>query len=185
LLNTIFGSLSSGVAASTNSYESISTVTVGSGGAANASFTSIPATYTHLQVRMLVRNTSTSNGYNMRMNSDTGNNYARHYLYGTGSAAGAAAVTSTSSMVLADAGISTSTSGVFGGSVCDILDYANTNKYKTIRTLGGFDNNGNGLISMDSGLWQNTAAVTTLTIFPDAGNFAEYSQFALYGIKGS
>lgn len=168
---------------SNNSYESISTVTVGSGGSSSISFTSIPATYKHLQIRMLVRNTSTSNGYNLQMNSDTGNNYAKHYLYGTGSAAGAAAVTSTSSMILADAGISTSTAGVFGGSICDILDYANTNKYKTIRTVGGFDNNGNGMIGFNSGLWMNTAAVTTLIIFPDAGNFAQYSSFALYGIK--
>jgi len=168
----------------TNSYVSISTTTL-STATASITFSSIPATFTHLQLRILVRNTSTSNGYSMRMNSDTGNNYARHLLIGDGSAASAASVTSTSSMVLSDAAISTSTASVFGSSVCDILDYANTNKTKTIRTLGGFDNNGNGGIFFNSGLWFATpAAVTTLTITPDAGNFAQYSQFALYGIKG-
>lgn len=173
-----------GALAASGSFESISTVTV-STAVSSISFTSIPATYTHLQIRMHVRNTSTSNGYNMRMNSDTGNNYARHYLYSTGAAIGAANNVSTSSMILADAGISTSTAGVFGSSFCDILDYRNTSKNKTIKTFGGFDNNGNGLVSLTSGLWFATpAAVTTLTIFPDAGNFAQYSSFALYGIKG-
>jgi hypothetical protein len=161
----------------------IAMVEVGSAGAANITFSSIPSTYTHLQIRFLVRQTSTSSGYSLQMNSDTGSNYYRHYLYATGSGSVSAAATTASSMVLSDGGISTSTTGVFGGAVCDILDYTNTNKYKVIRTLGGYDNNGNGFIALTSGLWLNTAAVTTLTILPDAGNFAQYSSFALYGIK--
>jgi len=169
----------------TSSYESIATVTVGSGGAANAEFTSIPSTYTHLQVRMLVRQTSTSNGYTMRFNSDTGSNYTRHLLLGTGSTVVAAADANYGQMYISESAISTSTAGVFGVSVCDILDYKNTNKYKTIRTLGGFDNNGNGGVSFSSGLWMNTTAVSTIRVTPDAGNFAQYSQFALYGIKGA
>ena len=167
----------------TNSYASIATVTVGSGGASTITFSSIPSTYTHLQLRMMVRETSTSNGYDMQFNGDTGNNYSRHYLYGTGSSAGAAAVTSTSSMILADAAVSTSTTGVFGASVCDVLDYTNVNKNKVIRTLGGYDNNGNGGIFFNSGLWMNTSSVTSIVIIPDAGNFAQYSSFALYGIR--
>jgi hypothetical protein len=169
----------------TSSYESIETVTVGSGGAANAEFTSIPATYTHLQVRMLVRQTSTSNGYTARLNSDTGSNYTRHLLIGTGSSVVAAGNANQTKISLSDSAISTSASNVFGVSVCDILDYSNTNKYSTVRTLGGFDNNGNGAVTSNSGLWMNTAAITSITITPDAGNFAEYSQFALYGIKGA
>jgi hypothetical protein len=35
----------------TTSYESIETVTVGSGGSATVTFSSIPATYTHLQIK--------------------------------------------------------------------------------------------------------------------------------------
>ena len=168
---------------SSSDYYSIATQTVGSGGASSITFSSIPSTYTHLQLRMMVRETSTSNGYSMQFNGDTGNNYARHYLYGTGSSAAAAAVTSTSSMILADAAISTSTTGVFGASVCDVLDYTNVNKNKVIKTLGGYDNNGNGAIFFNSGLWMNTSSVTSIVINPDAGSFAQYSSFALYGIK--
>ena len=171
------------VAPVTSSYFSIATVTVGSGGASSITFSSIPSTYTHLQLRMMVRETSTSNGYNMQLNGDTGNNYSRHYLFGTGSSAGAAAFTSYSSMILSDAAVSTSTTGVFGASVCDVLDYTNVNKNKVIRTLGGFDNNGNGTIDFNSSLWMNTSSVTSIVIIPDAGNFAQYSSFALYGVK--
>jgi hypothetical protein len=57
-MSLILGILDSGVAASTNSYESIATVTVGSGGASEVEFTSIPSTYTHLQIRALARNTT-------------------------------------------------------------------------------------------------------------------------------
>jgi hypothetical protein len=66
----------------------------------------------------------------------------------------------------------------------DILDYANTNKYKTTRTLIGRDRNGAGIMLFHSGLYQSTNAITSLKFFPSTGNFAQYTQFALYGIKG-
>lgn len=183
MLNTIFGSLSAGGVP--NSFESIATVTVGSGGSSSITFSSIVGTYAHLQVRMLVRQTSTSNGYTARFNSDTGSNYTRHLLIGTGSSVAAAGDANQTKISLNDSAISTSTANVFGVSVCDILDYSNTNKYSTVRTLGGFDNNGGGTVMFNSGVWMNTAAITSITITPDAGNFAQYSHFALYGIKGS
>ena len=73
---------------------------------------------------------------------------------------------------------------IFSGVVIDLLDYANTSKYKTMRGFGGADRNGAGLISFSSGSWQNTAAITTLTFTLQAGNFTQYSTIALYGIKG-
>jgi hypothetical protein len=151
---------------------------------ASIEFNNIPQTYQHLQIRALVRHTSTSNGYSARFNGDGAGNYARHYFIGSGGGTvTAATVTSTTSAVLNDAAISTSNSNVFGTSICDILDYQNTNKYKTVRTLGGFENNGNGSIALLSGLWMSNSAITTISITPDAGNFAQYTSFALYGIK--
>jgi hypothetical protein len=171
-----------------NSYESIATVTVGSGGTASVSFTSIPATYTHLQIRALSRSDRASaagDGMLVRLNSDTGGNYAYHYLQGDGSSATAGADTSVTSMIIPRSGSASQTSGIFGVTVLDLLDYANTNKYKTLRTLGGNDANGSGIVALFSGLWQNTNAVTSITIDQQNGpNFVEYSSFALYGIKG-
>jgi hypothetical protein len=187
LLNTILGSLSSGVAASTNSYESIATTTVGSGGSANVTFSSIPSTYTHLQIRSIGRTTqsATASYIEIEMNSDTGSNYSFHILQGDGSSAVAGSLSSQTktyarNFTAANAGAST-----FGAIIIDILDYANTNKYKTIRNLGGTDNNGSGTINLTSGLWMSTSAITSIKFTPESGNFAQYSQFALYGIKGA
>jgi hypothetical protein len=72
----------------------------------------------------------------------------------------------------------------FGSIVIDILDYQNTNKFKTARGLGGSDNNGNGEIYLTSGLWRDTSAITSVSLFPGVGTtFNQYSSFALYGIN--
>jgi hypothetical protein len=169
-----------GVPPVTSSYESIATVTVGSGGASYAEFTSIPSTYKHLQIRCSIR--GSNNNYQLvRLNSDSASNYAYHYMYGTGSAVGAGNVTSTSSMGFTD---TTNSASIFNALIIDILDYASTSKNKTLRGLGGFDTNGGGFISMNSGLWFKTPeAINTIRFTPDNGTYAEYSTFALYGIK--
>jgi hypothetical protein len=165
-------------------YESIATVTVGSGGAANATFSSIPSTYTHLQIRGITRNANADDSTIVRLNSDSGSNYARHFLRGNGTSATGAASSSVSAMEAPFTAYSGTTASAFTGVVIDILDYANTNKNTTIRTIGGVDLNGSGAVNVTSGLWMNTAAVTSILIAPGSGNLVEYSQFALYGIKG-
>jgi hypothetical protein len=171
----------------TNSYESIATVTVGSGGSSAISFTSIPQTYTHLQLRAIGRSTgSDAAGYwQVKINSDTGGtNYTEHYIAADGStvsASGAGDVGIASYGVMAGG---TASSGVFGANVLDILDYSNTNKYKTLRYLSGYDNNGSGRMRYGSNLWKNTNAITQLDIKEYFSGYAQYSSFALYGIKG-
>lgn len=186
MLNTILASLSEGIAPSTTAYESIATVTVGSGGSSSIDFTSIPSTYTHLQVRGITRTTTGGLDINqIRFNSDTGSNYATHRIEANGSSVSA---TATASTVCINGGLqsgSSTLSNTFGAMVFDILDYANTNKYKTLRHLDGIDANGTGLMGFGSGLWMNTNAITSITIFTFGTDFAQYSQFALYGIKGS
>lgn len=187
MLNTIAGYLSGGVAADTNAYFSIATTTVGSGGASSVDFTSIPSTYTHLQVRYLARGSFAGNEIQMRMrlNSDTGSNYARHLLEGDGATAAAYATASGNLMALGSIPAATGTASAFGAGVVDILDYTNTNKYTTSRALSGQDRNGAGTIDLASSLWMNTNAVTTVSVFPDSGNLTQYSIVALYGIKGA
>jgi len=187
LLNTILGSFSSGVAASTSSYESIATVTVGSGGAANVEFTSISSTYTHLQIRCIFKTDRADDNdrAKIQFNSDTGSNYSNHSLFGTGSSAGAVGNANASSM-LTFVGAGNNASSVFGGGVIDILDYKDTNKYKTVRSLGGYESNSTGIVGLDSGNWRSTSAITSIKLTPNiGGNFNQYSHFALYGIKGA
>jgi hypothetical protein len=171
-------------------YESIATVTVGSGGAANVEFTSIPATYTHLQIRMIAKNSSTSSGYdfvNMQFNSDTGSNYNSHYLEGTGSGSPISGGVANSVSIYAGdcARSNASYANMFAVSIIDILDYANTNKYTTVRTLAGLDYNGSGGVDFQSGAWRNTNAVTSIKFSVSGVDIAQHSHFALYGIKGA
>jgi len=188
LLNNIVGLLADGVAGSTNSYESIATVDVGFSGSSSITFSGIPNTYKHLQVRLIGRTdrADVRDYYKIRFNSDSGSNYSWHQLYGGGSTTGAqAGIVATEIRSFRVAG-GNDTASVFGGQIIDILDYANTNKYKTLRSLGGLDTNGAGEISFNSGLWENTSAITSLTILPGGGtNWVQYTSAALYGIKGS
>lgn len=165
------------------SFDSIATTTVGSGGASSVTFSSIPSTYTHLQVRGINLQDTIGNVW-MRLNSDTASNYSTHDLAGDGASASVYAGANQDKILV---GVGRSTSASYAGAtVIDILDYANTNKYKTTRALAGADVNGaTGFIVFRSGSWRNTNAITTIRIFPDSGNFAQYSHFALYGIKSA
>lgn len=179
-----------GIVASTNypkgDFESIATVTVGAGGSSSLSFASIPSTFQHLQIRGIGRNTNTNAGAQilyLNLNGDTTTgNYAKHDLRGNGSATGSGGGGNDQGF---DGMVNGNfTASVFSGYVIDILDYANTNKNKTIRVLHGFDSNGDGRIYLNSNLWKNTNAVSSFTITTSSGNLAQYSHFALYGIKG-
>ena len=199
LLNTVFGTLSSGVAPVTSSYESISTVTVGSSGSSSISFTSIPSTYTHLQIRYLAqtnRSLIIDDAF-ITINSDTtGANYYSHQLTGNGSSVSASASAGNGGggqglfWPYAFLGTASGSYNYWGVGVIDILDYANTNKYKTLRSLNGGDGNGASTsgyypsVNLDSAVWNSTSAINAITIKSN-GNFSQYSSFALYGIKGS
>jgi hypothetical protein len=180
--------LSSGVTVAPSSYESIATVTVGSGGATSIEFTSIPATYTHLQIRYIARRTGTGSGSAtdwLRFNSDTGSNYTWHYLYGTSGSVVSGESNPQNRAYVVYTVLGAHTANTFAAGVIDILDYANTNKYKTIRSIGGDEDNSSGFSKFYSSAWLNTNAVTSITIDVDANDLAQYSQFALYGIKGA
>ena len=180
------------IASADNYYmEPIATTLVGSGGVSSVTFSNIPNTYKHLQIRCLSQNNRGTYGtstYLLRINSDSGTNYYNHILSGSGASVSASAYSDTAINPNDQCG--TSTSGFFGVSVIDILDYTNTNKNKVFRILGGIDINGTvagspGFVSINSALWNNTASITTLTFTPAHGTlWTQNSRFSLYGIKG-
>lgn len=173
-----------------NSYESIATVTVGAGGSSSVSFSSIPGTYKHLQIRYMSkddRGSQVLDDVGIRYNGDTtASNYVWHRLLGDGSSTYSQGGTPASANPMGfQAGNGTSSSSTFGAGVTDILDYANTNKNKTARNLSGVDNNGSGAVALYSGAWLSTAAITSIVLYPNnASNFLQYTKFALYGVKG-
>lgn len=164
-------------------FESIETVTLSSN-SNNITFSSIPATFKHLQLRFIGRITSGSQGCTIRFNSDsTASNYAQHYLESDPATplvyAGGAANS------IPSFNQSNSIANTFSVSIVDILDYANTNKYKTLRARYGQDTNSAGGITFYSGLWQDFTAINSFSLIPNySNNWAINTQAALYGIKG-
>jgi len=196
MLNNLTALLDSGAPAAVGDYESIATVTVGAGGSSSIAFTSIAGTYKHLQIRGILQ--TNRSGYvvdltKVQFNSDTGANYSSHNLFGgynTTPNVTANANTSSNQMQFnsINSGVGAS---IFSGLIMDILDYADTNKYKTVRNLQGFDVNGTagtgslgGTIGFSSGSWRSTSAVTSVSIsMIDGTLFNQYSTLALYGVK--
>lgn len=190
MLPSLIGIIASSGGAVGGDYESIATVTVGSGGASSVTFSSIPSTYKHLQIRGIARDNGAVyfSDFYMTFNG-AGTNYRDHYIDGFGTAVTAGSYGYTTVIEVGNMVGATALSGVFGTYVIDILDYADTNKNKTTRALSGWDNNGNGsskqagCVSFSSGLWMDTSAINSISLRSNS-TIQQFSQFALYGIKG-
>jgi len=159
----------------------------GTGSSGTITFSSIPSTYKHLQIRVLCRSSSTGRNIQVRFNSDTGANYAQHNLRGNGSTAAATGTASTTEIEAGWIATSADATNVMGVSIIDIHDYASTTKNKTLRAISGLDNNGattNERIYLYSGLWMNTAAINSISLISNSGNWTTASSFALYGMVG-
>jgi hypothetical protein len=178
--------------AALSSYESIATTTVSSP-VATVTFSSIPATFTHLQLRAVLKTTeptATEDNTNLYFNGDTTHtNYRGHWLRGDGTTISASTIQASGYQVYTGVAPSSHSSltSMFGATIIDILDYTNPNKLKTVRIFNGDDcNNASlGFIGMYSSMWISGSAITSMTFnLPGGANWAQYSKFALYGIKG-
>ena len=175
MLNTILGTLSSGVAASTSSYESIASAT-GTGSSGTITFSSIPQTYASLQLRWQALSTPAY----VLLNVNGAVPSYLHYLYGSGSAAGANGAASFGYLSVNE---QTDTTNPYVG-ITDFIDYASTTKNKTIRNFSGKDSNGGGEINLMSYLINSTTAITSISVIAVTQNWATTTQVSLYGIKG-
>lgn len=183
---------SSNQATKLSNFYSIATTTVGASPASFVTFSNIPSTYTHLQLRVMSWTNDTANSGlgNVRMSGffngdETQTNYYSHILIGDGGGAAVGAFNEQSAKFMSDSvRNSMPAPGVF---IADILDYKDTNKFKTVKTLSGYNNNtstsGNSSVRLYSGLWRNTAAITSIKIVPESGSLKQYSTFALYGVQ--
>ena len=157
-------------------YEPIATNTLGSA-ASSVTFSSIPGTYTDLIVVMQYANSTGLADVYFQFNSDTGSNYSRTQLFGTGSAAGSNRGTS-----------ETAFNGVgyvgttLSQSISHIMNYSNTTTNKTILVR---HNGTSNLVMANVGLWRNTSAITSILIGYSTNNFIAGSTFTLYGIKAA
>jgi hypothetical protein len=163
------------------SYDSIATAT-GTGSSAVISFTSIPSTYKHLQFRVSGLSTGAADWVYLNVNNDSStSNYWTHRLEGDGTSV-ATANTGSQAYMYRVFIIGSTTSP--GAAIIDVLDYANTNKNKTFKSLAGFDVNAGGEINIGSGLWTSTSAINRIDFNLASSNYATATKIALYGIKG-
>lgn len=167
----------------TSSFDSIATQSLS--GVSTITFSSIPSTYKSLQLR-IINNDGAGYSSNIRVNSDTGSNYAWHRLM-TFDSAGTQTVNasgSDSTTVIPFNRANGSIADQFDVGIVDIIDYASTSKYKTVRIIEGLNSNGAGEsnVSLRSGLWMSTTAINSIT-FLSSGTFVAGSSIALYGIK--
>lgn len=168
-------------------FEAIASTTLSSS-ASSITFSSIPGTYEHLQLRVYGKTNTTgvtSLNMGLRLNSDTGTNYAWHIIYGDGSGTVVDRQTSDTQYLFGNFPSQDATNH-FGVLITDIVDYASTNKNKTMRSLVGWENNGSGQSWFSSGLWINTAAVNSLTVrLYGTGDLASGTVASLYGLRSS
>jgi hypothetical protein len=173
-------------AGSAGSFDLLETQVLGTA-AASVTFSSLStyaATYQHLQIRTVARLSfsDVERSLVLRFNGDAASNYNNHGVFGTGS--------SVSSYYFADTYIGlgsfsagNATANAFGAGVIDILDAYETTKNKTVRSLAGSQTTPQ--MSLRSGLWRNTAAVSSITLLDPTSNLVTGSRFSLYGIKAA
>jgi hypothetical protein len=168
-------------------YEAIATVTVGSGGASNIEFTSIPGTYTDLAIFVSGRYTGGGNQATLWISAINGStsNLTNRWLRGSGSGT-FSSTDASGGIYVGQANGSSSTSNTFTNVFIYIPNYtASANKSISIDAVQE-NNQTEAYMSITAGLWSNTAAITSITIDPDGTNtFAQYSTATLYGIKNS
>ncbi len=162
-------------------YEPIATTTLGSA-AASITFSSIASTYTDLRVVLVAKGDAGSDGnyVNYQYNSDTGSNYSLTYLLGNGTTASSGRGTSYNYIPF-DSPLVNNKLTFFSA---DIFSYAGSTNKTSLNTTSN-DQNGSGDVGRNVGLWRNTSAITSIKLYPAAGNFNTGTTATLYGIKNA
>ena len=167
-----------------DTYTLISSVTVGAGGASSIDFTSIPSTYTDLVVKVSTRAAVSATFVygGIRFNSDT-NTYDTRTLFGSGSSAFSTSASTNFGYAL-ESSAANATANTFGNAEIYIPNYAGSTK-KSYSTDQVSETNATATeMALGAGLWSQTGAITSITLYPGSGStFVQYSTAYLYGIK--
>jgi len=168
-----------------NTFTLIASNTVGSGGAATVTFSSIPATYTDLVLLASTRGTVAEDAFSVRVNNDSATNYEFVQMNGNGSAVASTTGATQNAIFGGRQPESGYTANVFGSNQFYFPNYAG-NKNKTASVDGLSENNATTVrTQLSSSLYPQTAAINRLDAFPGSGSFAQYSSFYLYGISNA
>ncbi len=163
-----------------NTFELIASSTAGSGGVADFTFTSIPATYTDLCVKISLRSSISTNDAKIEFNG-VSTNLSERAVGGNGSST----YSFNDSLINPLVNPSTFTSNTFTSSEFYIPNYAGS-AYKSVNLDSVQETNATAANAiLTAALWSNTAAITSIKIAPSSGNFVQYSTAYLYGVKNA
>jgi hypothetical protein len=170
-----------------NTFVKIQTVTVGSGGAANIEFTSIPQTYTDLVIALSARSLQGNvyGGGALQFNADTASNYRWRRIRADGSISASDNSTSATAITNWDMAGANATASVFGTVMFYIPNYTSSNQKSVSLEYTGENNATEAHMGMVTGLYTGTAAITSIKLFSAGGNIVQYSTATLYGIKNT
>lgn len=186
---SIASSVSNSITPFTSAFESIATLN-GDGTNIGVTFSNIPSTYTHLQIRVIARDTSagtTASALSLRVGNgsvDSGSSYPRQSFYTNGT-------TTSAERFAANVAISTPNGPVINGSalanahgaaIIDLYDYTSTTKNKSVRIFSGGNRGTAGAVIMTSGTWLNQSVIDTIYVY-SSNPLATTTKIALYGIK--
>jgi len=168
-------------------YQAIATVTVGSGGAANIEFTSIPGTYTDLLLKLSTRSTNASARTQLFVKyNDSSSNYTGRRLYGEDGGVSSDTLSGSTGYSFGITCGDTATANTFGSAEVYIPNYAGSNN-KSSSTDSVIENNSSATYDnwLTANLWSDSSAITKISVTLSAGNFKQYSTATLYGIKNT
>jgi hypothetical protein len=170
-----------------NTFVALATVTVGSGGANTIVFSSIPQTYTDLEIKLSARSSRNAGAHSnvyIKFNTST-SGYSFRWLEVNDTNVRS---TNNSTQMMNTINQDTDTASTFGNMSIYIPNYAGSNN-KSLSVDGVSENNSSSTYQLGiiAGLWSNTAAITDITLNVEAGSFdfKQYSTATLYGIKNS
>jgi hypothetical protein len=166
-----------------NTYQAIATQTVSGVLTTQMTFNSISGSYTDLVLIANGMNGVATQNLEMRINNDSGSNYSRTAMWGTGTAAFSGRTTSATQVRLDVYGYWNTTTPAT--TIVNFLNYSNTTTYKTFLARANSATTG---VDAGVGLWRSTAAITRVDLYPTVASgdyFAAGSTFTLYGIAAA
>ena len=161
----------------------IYTRTVGSGGAGNILFNSIPQTFTDLKVVVSGRSSANAPSVYFLFNMDGGSNYSNTTLRGNGSAASSIRLSSTFIRFDSAGNGADSTANTFNNIDMYIPNYTSSN-FKSFVFDSVAESNSAGFSNaniLGAGLWRSSASVSSIYVSFD-GTLQQHSTVSLYGI---
>jgi hypothetical protein len=163
----------------------IATQTVSGVGTLTVTFNNIPQDFQSLRLHVWGRGTFNNGGGGLSVNLGygAGTPAIRHHLQGDGANASQASYSSSNGSVASLPDVNAA-STIYGANIIEIVDYASSNKNKTLNYFGGFDRNGSGNITTGSSFVTLSAPITQIQITTD-GNWGDASRIDLYGFATS